>query len=364
MKYTPASKQRAAMPRGGPKGARKSSKRTPTFRKLQEKRSAGPREFRQNAAREAEQAERAAKLAREREEADARVRAELRQRRRERADDLIKLSDMTVGMELSGVVHNVVRHGAFVDVGATRDGLVHVRDMSVRFVSDPTNLVRTGDELTVWVKYVDAAANILALTMRRPLDAERTRTPVADVRVGERVEGTVARVTNYGAYIDIGAERLAFLHVNSLWGRRPRDTLDDLTLGRPIWIVVADVDEVRSFIRLNARGRRELPLDAQGSVVEDAPSAVTDGVTRNFVLARPGREIEDDDDSMRAIGSAERAMLLAKEKARDELLMEKVGPAAQTESWDGIRDMFDDNTEFVDMDSSEEDDESDEEEET
>jgi S1 RNA binding domain len=93
------------------------------------------------------------------------------------------------------------------------------------------------------------------------------RIPVKDVIIGERYQGSVARVTNYGAYIDLGAERQGFLHVAAMWGRRPRDTLESLRLGRPIWVHVDEVDEVRSFIRLRARGERtDEPLDAEGGL--------------------------------------------------------------------------------------------------
>eukprot|EP00171_Calliarthron_tuberculosum_P001140 IDg1140t1 len=229
---------------------------------------------------------------------------------------------------MRGIVHNVVRHGAFVDIGATRDGLVHVRDMSVTFVSEPANLVRTGDErkyarLSVMYKLANASR---ALLHALPILA------LTSISV---------------------PERLAFLHVNSLWGRRPRDTLGELILGRPIWVIVADVDEVRSFIRLNARGRRSEPLDSQGRVVEERHSS-PEFIPRSVVLARPGREFDEDAGDTRALGSAERAMLLVKEKARDDLLMEKIGPDAQTETWDEIRDMFDDRTQFVDMNSEDE----------
>lgn len=215
-----------------------------------------------------------------------------------------------VGERVKGTVRNLVRHGAYVDIGAVKDGLVHIRDMSVEFVYEPADLVRSGQEVDVWVKYVDAVKGVVGLTMVPPAGKVgfSGRSKVTDVTVGSRVEGVVARVTNYGAYVDIGAERHGFVHVSALWGRRPRETLENMRLGRNIWVHVAEVDEVKSFIRLRARGRvEEEPLSAGGEVGEDVVDLLDIGegietsvpeeapVRMNEVLQRYGEDLEDED---------------------------------------------------------------------
>lgn len=79
--------------------------------------------------------------------------------------ELLKLSDLTVGMELQGTVRNVVDFGAFVDVGVSEDGLVHISKLSNRFVKHPLDVVALGDIVTVWVESVDLQKGRLALTM-------------------------------------------------------------------------------------------------------------------------------------------------------------------------------------------------------
>lgn len=79
--------------------------------------------------------------------------------------ELLKLSDLTVGMELQGTVRNVVDFGAFVDVGVSEDGLVHISKLSNRFVKHPLDVVALGDVVTVWVESVDLQKGRLALTM-------------------------------------------------------------------------------------------------------------------------------------------------------------------------------------------------------
>ncbi|RKN41335.1 Tex family protein [Streptomyces hoynatensis] len=81
-----------------------------------------------------------------------------------------KIGDLSPGMVLEGVVSNVAAFGAFVDVGVHQDGLVHVSAMSRRFVSDPREVVKPGDIVTVKVLDVDVPRKRISLTLR--LDEE------------------------------------------------------------------------------------------------------------------------------------------------------------------------------------------------
>ncbi|HKE20314.1 MAG TPA: Tex family protein [Kofleriaceae bacterium] len=82
-------------------------------------------------------------------------------------DDVRELSDLAAGMVLEGVVTNVTAFGAFVDVGVHQDGLVHVSQLSDRFVRDPAEVVKVGDRLTVRVLEVDLARKRISLTARK-----------------------------------------------------------------------------------------------------------------------------------------------------------------------------------------------------
>jgi uncharacterized protein len=81
-------------------------------------------------------------------------------------EDLQKLEDVKEGMVLQGVVTNVTAFGAFVDVGVHQDGLVHVSQLSTRFVKDPGEVVKVGDRVTVKVMTVDLARKRLGLSIR------------------------------------------------------------------------------------------------------------------------------------------------------------------------------------------------------
>ena len=81
-------------------------------------------------------------------------------------DGVEKISDLKPGMQLEGVVTNVAAFGAFVDVGVHQDGLVHISELSDRFVKDPREVVKAGDVVKVRVMEVDAARKRIALTMK------------------------------------------------------------------------------------------------------------------------------------------------------------------------------------------------------
>ncbi|MCG8920088.1 RNA-binding transcriptional accessory protein [Actinokineospora sp. PR83] len=82
------------------------------------------------------------------------------------ADGVEKLSDLTPGMTLEGVVTNVAAFGAFVDIGVHQDGLVHVSALSHTFVKDPRDVVKSGDVVKVKVLEVDIPRKRISLTLR------------------------------------------------------------------------------------------------------------------------------------------------------------------------------------------------------
>jgi uncharacterized protein len=81
-------------------------------------------------------------------------------------DDVQSIEDLKEGMSLQGTVTNVVAFGAFVDIGVHQDGLVHVSELSDRFVKDPNDAVRVGDRVTVRVMSVDVPRKRIALSMK------------------------------------------------------------------------------------------------------------------------------------------------------------------------------------------------------
>lgn len=82
--------------------------------------------------------------------------------------DVLNIEDLSPGMELHGTVRNVIDFGAFVDIGIKNDGLVHISQLSDKFVKRPMDVVSVGDTVTVWVLSVDQKKGRVSLTMRKP----------------------------------------------------------------------------------------------------------------------------------------------------------------------------------------------------
>ena len=81
--------------------------------------------------------------------------------------DIMSIEDLKTGMELTGTVRNVIDFGAFVDIGVHQDGLVHISQITDRFIKHPGEILKVGDIVKVWVLGVDAAKKRISLTMRK-----------------------------------------------------------------------------------------------------------------------------------------------------------------------------------------------------
>ena len=81
--------------------------------------------------------------------------------------DIMSMEDLKPGMELTGTVRNVIDFGAFVDIGVHQDGLVHISQITNRFIKHPSEVLKVGDIVTVWVLSVEPSKKRISLTMRK-----------------------------------------------------------------------------------------------------------------------------------------------------------------------------------------------------
>ena len=102
-------------------------------------------------------------------------------------EDVTGIGDLSVGMRLNGVVTNVAAFGAFVDIGVHQDGLVHISQLADRFVKDPAEVVRVGQQVQVRVLEVDQQRKRIALSMRSG------KAPEGNGKKARKAEGTGKR---------------------------------------------------------------------------------------------------------------------------------------------------------------------------
>ena len=81
--------------------------------------------------------------------------------------DIMGIEDLKVGMELTGTVRNVVDFGAFIDIGVHQDGFAHISEITERYIKHPSEVLKVGQIVQVWVKDVDVKKNRIGLTMKK-----------------------------------------------------------------------------------------------------------------------------------------------------------------------------------------------------
>jgi len=162
------------------------------------------------------------------------------------------------GSRVTGTVVSVTDFGAFVELEQDIEGLVHVSELSWGYPENPKEVVSEGDEVEVVVLNCDEGAHRISLSLRR-----MQQDPWEDVEAkyprGQRVTGTVTKITDFGAFIKLeeGIEGLA--HVSELdWGHvtHPRDVLEE---GQTLEVKVLNVDPSERRISLSVRELKPNP---------------------------------------------------------------------------------------------------------
>lgn len=208
---------------------------------------------------------------------------------------------LAVGQQVTGTVKRVTEFGAFIDIGVGRDGLIHISELSVRRVGKVTDVLKEGEEITVWIKKLDRDRNRISLSLIEP----GTKT-IRDLEKGEVVQGTVTRILPYGAFVDIGVGRDALLHIREMSERyiaRPEDVVN-----------VGDVIEAR-IIELSRR-RQRVDLSMKGLRPEPEPEPTPEPVAAAPAPAaapEPEEETGDDFEDMEVLTPMEMAFKRAME---------------------------------------------------
>ncbi len=140
------------------------------------------------------------------------------------------------GDVVEGVVKNVTDFGAFVDLGGA-DGLLHISEMSWGRVDHPKKMFRVGDKLTLLIKEIKDTKIALSLKFD---DANPWLTADEKYAVGNIVEGTVARMTDFGAFVELEPGVDALLHVSQISREHVEKPSDVLRAGQVITAKVVD----------------------------------------------------------------------------------------------------------------------------
>ena len=154
-----------------------------------------------------------------------------------------------VGDTVEGVVKNVTDFGAFIDPGGV-DGLLHISEMSWGRVENPKKVFKVGDELKVLVK--DIHDTKIALSLKFP-ESNPWANAAEDYAVGTVITGKVARMTDFGAFVELAPGVDALLHVSQISKAHVDKPSDVLKVGEEVTAKIVDLNEAEKKISLSMK---------------------------------------------------------------------------------------------------------------
>ena len=177
-------------------------------------------------------------------------------------------NDLKPGLKTEGRVVRLEKFGAFVDLGAETDGLVHISEMGTGRVSKPSDVVSDGDVITVWIKDADRKSRRISLSMLEPPEVD-----IRSLKPDTVLTGKVVRLETFGAFVDIGAGRDGMIHVSEMGRGYVGNPSEIMSVGDEIQVRVLEVDARRGRISLSMK---DMPADAyvMDGEQEELPSSM------------------------------------------------------------------------------------------
>lgn len=188
----------------------------------------------------------------------------------ERSAALARIFDeLSVGDVIEGKVARMTNFGAFIDLGGV-DGLVHVSEISHERVSQPSDVLSVGEEVKVKVLGLDPERERISLSIKAtqpgPWDAAAEKAPAGTV-----LEGTVKRVVDFGAFVEVFPGVEGLVHVSQISHKHIANPSDVLKAGDKVQVKVLDVNPERQRLSLSIKALEEAPAREEGQSNNDRP---------------------------------------------------------------------------------------------
>ena len=172
-------------------------------------------------------------------------------------------AELREGAIVHGRVRSVMDYGAFLDLGGV-DGLLHIADMSYARIGKASDVVKAGDELDVKILKIDPATKKISLGLKQLQDDPWT-VAAQTFHVGDRVSGTVARLADFGAFVELLPGVDGLIHLSELsWNKRVRKPGDLLTIGDRVEVVILQINPAERRISLGYKQALGDPWDTAG----------------------------------------------------------------------------------------------------
>ncbi|MGI1826578.1 30S ribosomal protein S1 [Ligilactobacillus salivarius] len=167
------------------------------------------------------------------------------------------MEKLVAGDVVEGKVARLTNFGAFIDLGGV-DGLVHVSEISYERVNKPADALKVGQEVKVKVLSVDAEKGRISLSIKQTLPEPWEQVP-EQVAEGDVLEGTVKRLTSFGAFVEVlpGVEGL--VHISQISHKHIATPNEVLTSGEKVQVKVLNVDAADHRLALSIKALQEKP---------------------------------------------------------------------------------------------------------
>lgn len=177
------------------------------------------------------------------------------------AGDIKSFDELNIGDEVTAKVVRLAPFGAFCDIGAQTDALLHVSQIKEEFIADINDHVQIGDEMQAKIKELDAARGRIGITCREGggggggggARGNPEGTPLSELEMGQEVTGTVKTIMSFGAFVDIGAQADALLHVSEICNEFVSDVNEKLEIGQEVTGRIKELDETRNRLGISCR---------------------------------------------------------------------------------------------------------------
>ena len=172
---------------------------------------------------------------------------------------------LTEGMVIPVVVRSLTEFGAFCEIAPGVDGLLHVTDMSWQRVDKPDNVVQPGQALQVKVLKVNPATRKISLGLKQ-LEPDPWTAAAEQLKPGERIQGKVVRLADFGAFVEIAPGVDGLIHLSEMsWTKRIKHPADVLKTGDMVEAVVLEVKPADKRISLGLKQALGNPWDDIGT---------------------------------------------------------------------------------------------------
>ena len=186
-------------------------------------------------------------------------------------DGPMSLADLKPKMEVTGTVTRLELYGAFIDIGVGVNALIHISQLGKEHVNRVSDVLAVGDEVKVWVDKVVPERNQVMVTMIEPLAVEWR-----DLKTGQEYTGTVTRIENYGAFVDIGAEREGLVHISEISHDYVKHPSEALSVGDEVRVQVLGFSKRKRRIDLSIKNLMEKPETEARPVFAQQTAVVDD----------------------------------------------------------------------------------------